>query len=193
MTSSNGNIFRVIGLLWGESAGHWWVPLTKDSDAELLFSLMCVWRNGWAIETQWLETPSRSALWRHCNGADGLLCFVLLWLYPQFTVVACYLFFKVASLVLWQSCDSSNTINTLRPRQNDRHFREDIFNWMFLNENILISSSKVSLKFVPKGLIDKITTLVHIMAWHQTGDKSLSEPMMAWVVEAYMPHLASIS
>ena len=56
-----------------------------------LFSLICVWRNGWAIETQWLETPSRSALWRHCNGADGLLCFVLFWLYPQFRVVACYL------------------------------------------------------------------------------------------------------
>ena len=34
MTSSNGNIFRVIGPLWGESTGHRWIPLTKASDAE---------------------------------------------------------------------------------------------------------------------------------------------------------------
>ena len=36
MTSLNGNIFRVAGLLWGESTGHRWIPLTKANDAELL-------------------------------------------------------------------------------------------------------------------------------------------------------------
>ena len=35
MTSSNGNTFRVTGPLWGESAGHWWIPLTKASGVEL--------------------------------------------------------------------------------------------------------------------------------------------------------------
>ena len=35
MTSSNGNIFRVTGPLWGESTGHRWIPLTKANDAEL--------------------------------------------------------------------------------------------------------------------------------------------------------------
>ena len=36
MTSSNGNIFRVTGLLWGESIGHRWIPLTMaSSDAEI--------------------------------------------------------------------------------------------------------------------------------------------------------------
>ena len=34
MTSSNGNIFRVIGPLWDESTGHRWIPITKASDAE---------------------------------------------------------------------------------------------------------------------------------------------------------------
>ena len=29
MTSSVGNIFRVTGLLWGDSTGHRWIPLTK--------------------------------------------------------------------------------------------------------------------------------------------------------------------
>ena len=33
MTSSNGNFFRVNGPLWGESIGHWWIPLTKASGA----------------------------------------------------------------------------------------------------------------------------------------------------------------
>ena len=33
MTSSNGNIFRVTDPLCGEFTGHWWIPLTKTSDA----------------------------------------------------------------------------------------------------------------------------------------------------------------
>ena len=47
MTSSNGNIFRVTGRLCGEFTGHRWIPSTKASDAELLFSLICAWINGW--------------------------------------------------------------------------------------------------------------------------------------------------
>ena len=67
--------------------------------------------------------------------------------------------------------------NTLRPRQNGRHFSDDIFKWIFLNENVWISI-KISLKFVPRGPISNIRTLVQIMAWRRPGDKPLSEPMM---------------
>ena len=35
--SSNGNIFCVTGPLWGKSTGHWWIPITKASDAEPFF------------------------------------------------------------------------------------------------------------------------------------------------------------
>ena len=35
ITSSNGNIFRVTGLLCGEFTGPRWIPRTKASDAEL--------------------------------------------------------------------------------------------------------------------------------------------------------------
>ena len=35
MTSSNEDIFRVTGPLWGEFTGHHWIPLTKACDAEL--------------------------------------------------------------------------------------------------------------------------------------------------------------
>ena len=73
MTSSNGNIFRVIGPFCGEFTGQRWIPFTKASDAEtssissrfsgitlyremkylsiylsLMFSLICAWINGWA-------------------------------------------------------------------------------------------------------------------------------------------------
>ena len=52
-----------------------------------------------------------------------------------------------------------NGIKTLRPRQNGRHFPDDILKCIFLNENVLISI-KISLKFVPKGQIDNIPSLV---------------------------------
>ena len=55
-------------------------------------------------------------------------------------------------------------INTLRPRQDDHHFPNDIFKCIFLNENVLISN--------------KIPVLVQILAWHRPGHKPLSEPMM---------------
>ena len=34
MTSSNGNIFRITGPLWGEFTDDWWIPHTKASDTE---------------------------------------------------------------------------------------------------------------------------------------------------------------
>ena len=68
-------------------------------------------------------------------------------------------------------------VNPLRPRQNGRHFADDIFKRIFLNENIWISL-KISLKFVPKVPINNIPALVQIMAWRRPGAKPLSEPMM---------------
>ena len=68
-------------------------------------------------------------------------------------------------------------INTLRPRQNGRHFPDDIFKCIFINENVWISI-KISLKFIPKGRINNIPALVQIMAWRRPGDKPLSEPTM---------------
>ena len=66
-----------------------------------------------------------------------------------------------------------NIINTLRTRQNGRHFADDIFKSIFLNENIWIPI-KISLKFVPKDPINHIPALAQIMAWRRPGDKPLS-------------------
>ena len=68
-------------------------------------------------------------------------------------------------------------LNTLRPRPNRRHFADETFKRIFLNENGRISI-KISLKFDPKGPINNIPALVQIMAWRRPGDKPLSEAMM---------------
>ena len=68
-------------------------------------------------------------------------------------------------------------VNTLRPSNNGRHFADEIFKCIFLNENVWIPI-KISLKFVSKGPINYILALVQIMAWRRPGDKPLSEPMM---------------
>ena len=48
MTSSNGNIFRVTGHLCREFTGYWWIPRHKVQwPGALMFSLICVWINGW--------------------------------------------------------------------------------------------------------------------------------------------------
>ena len=65
------------------------------------------------------------------------------------------------------------SVNTLRPRQDGRHFPDDLFKCIFLNENVWISL-KVWLKFP----INNVPALVQIMAWRRSGDKPLSEPMM---------------
>ena len=68
-TSSNGNIFRVTGLLCGEFTGHRWIPRTSASDTDLwfFFDLRLNKRLSKQSWGWWIETPPLS-LWRHCNG-----------------------------------------------------------------------------------------------------------------------------
>ena len=61
-------------------------------------------------------------------------------------------------------------VNPLRPKQDGRHFPDDIFKYILLNEYVWISL-KISLKFV-----NNIPGLVHILAWRRPGDKPLSLP-----------------
>ena len=81
---------------------------------------------------------------------------------------------------------------TLRPRQNCRHFADDIFKCIFLNKNVWISP-KISLTFVPTVRINTIPSLVQITAWRRPGDKPLSEPTMVKITDTCMRHVASMS
>ena len=77
----------------------------------------------------------------------------------------------------WSISHVALIVNTLRPWQNGRHCLDDIFNFIYLDENAWISI-KFSLTFVPKSPINNIPSLVQIMAWRRSGDKPLSEPMV---------------
>ena len=83
------------------------------------------------------------------------------------------------------------SINSLRPRQNGRHFADDSFKRIFFSENIGISI-KISLKFVHTGPINNIPALVQIMAWRRPSEKPLSEPMVGSLL-THMRHSASMS
>ena len=104
----------------------------------------------------------------------------------------CYVYFVFVGFILFQwwlkiksvwrdvflSCFThKKCINTSRPGQNGRHFADDTFKRIFLNENFRISI-KISLKFVPKGPNNNNPALVQVMAWRRSGDKPLSETLM---------------
>ena len=67
-----------------------------------------------------------------------------------------------------------------------RNLTDDVFKCIFINEFCILI--RISLNFVPKGPIDNKLTLVQVMAWRQTGDKPLSEPMLNQLMDAYMQH-----
>ena len=68
-------------------------------------------------------------------------------------------------------------VNTLRPRQNGRHFPDGTIRRIFLSENVLTSLQN-PVKCVSTVRINNKPALVQIMAWRRPGDKPLSEPMM---------------
>ena len=90
------------------------------------------------------------------------------------------------------TCPDVYMFNILRSRQNGCHFADCIFICIFLNGNLSILI-QMSLKFVPKGVIDNNSTLVHTRGWHLAGDKPLSESIMAWFVDIYVCHSPSMS
>ena len=75
-------------------------------------------------------------------------------------------------------------VNTLRLKQNGTILPEDIFKCIYLNKNFCISI-EMSLKFIPKVSIDSKSALVQIRAWCQTGVRSLPEPMLTHLADAY--------
>ena len=108
--------------------------------------------------------------------AGHLICLVVaIWFFPHFSSRNEYVHCLVMVTCI---CYHVITFNTLRPIQNGRHFADDVLKCIFLNENVWISLD-ISLKFVPKGPINNIPSLVQIMTCCRPGDKPLSEPTMA--------------
>ena len=117
------------------------------------------------LQLLWLTT-----LTRH----DVIMCIVC---FIKYMYVHHFVTLWVASMTMQCVLDytsvTGHPFNTLRPRQNSRHF-PDIFKCILLNGSVWISNT-ISLKFVPKSPINDIPALVQIMAWRRPGDKPLSE------------------
>ena len=64
----------------------------------------------------------------------------------------------------------------------------DAFSWMKSS----VFWEIISLNSVPKGPIDNNSALVQIMARHRIGNKSYSEPVLTWFIDAYIRHLGEM-
>ena len=95
--------------------------------------------------------------------------------------------FRHGELIQATSHKGTSQFNSSPHGQNGCHFADDIFKWIFMSE-IFFISIQISLKFVPKGVIDNMSALVQVMAWRQPGDKPLPKPMMTQLTDAYMYH-----
>ena len=84
-------------------------------------------------------------------------------------------------------CMEGIDINSYSPGQNGQHFADDILKCIVVNEKFYILI-RISLKFVPKAVIDDGQALVQVMAWRRIGDKPLPEPMLTQITDAYMRH-----
>ena len=82
-------------------------------------------------------------------------------------------------LYIYSAC-----VNSSPPGQTGRHFADDNFKCIFVKENNYIFI-QISLKYAPTGQIDSNSVLVQVMAWCQTGDRPLSEPMLTQFTDAY--------
>ena len=132
------------------------------------------------------------AIWQHRSGSPLTQVMACCLAAPSHYLTQCWLLIpeflchshdnnftaNPRAVILYNSFENcSFRINTLRPRQNGRHFADDIFKCIFLDENVWIPI-KISLKFLPQGPINNIPAFVKIMAWRRPGDKPWSGPMI---------------
>ena len=103
---------------------------------------------------------------------------IVFYMCTQLQILEMYMYIdtKVYGMYLCQNT-GRNKNNTLRPRQNVRHFADDVFKCILLNENFAVANN-ILLKCIPWGLGCIIPSLFLIMAWRRPGDKSLSVPIM---------------
>ena len=77
------------------------------------------------------------------------------------------------------------SLNSSLPGKNDRHFVNDFFKRICMNEKCCILIC-ISQKLVPKGPTDNKSALIVVMSWCRSGDKPLPEPMLTQFTDAYM-------
>ena len=93
-------------------------------------------------------------------------------------------------IVKWVPGEAGALVNSFPLDKMATILTDDIFNYIFLNENDRIPI-QISLKYVPRSPIDNKPAFVQVMTWHRTGDKPLPEPIIP-VHYAYMRHQGKI-
>ena len=164
-----GNVFQWRDpsyFVWGPWKFKWWEPRTLNkkclpralnsflhTDMTQVVETLLHVRQDHTYSTKSISWVLMS--WRHKEPGNQQQWYWLLW-----------------TLKIWFT-----HFNTLRPKQHGRHFADDTFKSIFLNEDVRISIEN-SMKFVPNGTVNNIPTLIQIMAWRRPGDKPLSELML---------------
>ena len=167
MMSSNENIFRVTGPLCRKFTGPGEFPAQRPVtwSFDVFFDLRLNKRLSKQPWGWWFETPSWS-LWRQLSQ-----------LIEAWTIQ--WKFYNV-NPDPWCLGVTARVHNELTHWGRDKMDTDDIFKCIFSNENVWFVI-KISLKFVPKGLINNISALVQVMTWCCPGYKPLYESMMVSV------------
>ena len=171
MTSSNGNIFRVTGHLWVIHRSPVNSPHKGQWRGALIFSLICVWINGW------VNNREAGDLRR----------------YPAHYDVTVMIIVQVLVKTPWYGCINSSPTRSKWPLFRRRYFQMHLREWKYFC--VLV---KIPLKFVPKRPIDDKPALVQIMAWclihylNQCWLSSLTHICGSWGRGVYWSHTPTI-
>ena len=157
--------FGITGPLWGESTGNRWIPLTKGQ----WYGVLVFGPGAHVTLPYWaLRFPRCTEAWPFCRLHFQMHLFktncwfvtnILLKVATDNNTVLAPTMAQCLTVSWNYDSPVHLGINTLRPRQNGRHFADDIFKCIFLNENVWIPV-KISLRFVPKCPINNIPALV---------------------------------
>ena len=112
-------------------------PLSEPMMGSLLMHI-CVPLPQW-VNSLWHS----SAIWQHRSGSTLVQIMAWCLMAPGHYLNQCWLLINRVLCNTLNAHDNDNyyvfenhTINTLRPRQDGRHFPDDIFKCIFLNENV---------------------------------------------------------
>ena len=191
-----------IQLIFGQHCCYWWPGASASiishsvENTPMRFQLFMYWCHHhpaphFSIKTPW--TPIMKIRRSHSNLLFIIMTSILVnirnILKLHDSLSSWNLIGGSAALLLRRSPNSKaiEIFNSSPPGQNGRHFRRRHFQMRFHEWKKCISI-RISLKFVPRGSIDNMWTLVQVMAWRRIGDKPLPESMPIQFTDAYMRH-----
>ena len=120
----------------------------------------------------------------------GLLCFVVVCI----IIIGLFCPYPHYRFRHWRMGNDaiSRLVCRLRHWQNGRHFADDTFKRIFMNENVRFSIN-ISLKFVHKGLIKQYPSIGSDNGLAPTRRQTIIWTNDGQFTDAYMGHLASMS